>query len=62
MTSSNDIQICLNCGHSEKDIPLISLRYAGNQAFICSQCMPVLIHEPQRMAEKLNGSAFSREG
>ena len=57
MSQSNDTQTCLNCGHSEVEIPLISLRYAGRQAFVCSQCMPALIHEPQSLVEKLDAAA-----
>ena len=49
-------QICLNCRRSETVIPLVSLRYDGNQAWICSQCLPVLIHHPQELAGKLNGA------
>ncbi len=49
-------QICLNCGRSESVIPLVSLRYDGNQAWICSQCLPVLIHHPQKLAGKLSGA------
>jgi hypothetical protein len=49
-------QICLNCERSETVIPLVSLRYDGNQAWICSQCLPVLIHHPQKLAGKLSGA------
>ena len=47
---------CLNCSRSEADIPLVSLRHAGNQAWICSQCLPVLIHHPQQLIGKLAGA------
>ena len=57
MSPSNDTHTCLNCENSEMKIPLISLRYAGRQAFICSQCMPVLIHETQSLTEKLDAAA-----
>ena len=53
MTKDNDILICLNCRRAETVIPLVSLRYDGEQAWICSQCLPVLIHEPQKLAGKL---------
>jgi hypothetical protein len=49
-------QHCLNCNRPETEIPLVSLRYAGRPAWICSQCMPVLIHNPQKLAEKLPGA------
>lgn len=48
--------VCLNCSRSELNVPLVSLRYAGSQAWICSQCLPMLIHQPQRLAGKLSGA------
>ena len=44
---------CLNCSRSENEIPLVSLRYAGGQAWICSQCLPTLIHKPEQLTTKL---------
>ena len=46
---------CLNCGRSEQEVPLVSLRYAGEARWICSQCFPLVIHQPQRLADKLPG-------
>ena len=47
---------CLNCGRSEDVIPLAALRYQGQEAWICSQCLPMLIHQPERLAGKLAGA------
>ncbi len=47
---------CLNCNRPETVIPLVNLRYAGSQAWICSQCLPILIHQPQQLAAKLRGA------
>ena len=47
---------CLNCGRSENDIPLVSLRYQRKEAWVCSQCLPQLIHQPQNLAGKLAGA------
>ncbi len=44
---------CLNCGNLESDVPLISIRFGGKPLWVCSRCMPVLIHEPQQLADKL---------
>ena len=44
---------CLNCGRPETQIPLVSLRYDSDQAWICSQCLPLLIHQPQQLTGKL---------
>lgn len=49
-------QQCLNCNRPETEIPLVSLRYAGNEAWICSQCLPTLIHRPEQLAGKLTGA------
>lgn len=45
--------ICLNCGSSETDRPLLNLKFQGNEFYICPQCLPVLIHKPYQLADKL---------
>lgn len=47
--------LCLNCGRSDLQVPLVSLRYAGHPTWICPQCLPLLIHQPGRLADKLPG-------
>ena len=47
------IYTCLNCGASEADRPLITLKFQGKEQYICPQCLPVLIHKPYQMADKL---------
>jgi hypothetical protein len=47
---------CFNCGNDEQQTPLISLRFQGEGWYICPQCMPALIHNPQRLAGKLPGT------
>ncbi|MFQ5577217.1 MAG: hypothetical protein ACE5G8_09555 [Anaerolineae bacterium] len=47
---------CLNCNRPETAVPLVNLRYAGSPAWICTQCLPTLIHQPQRLAGKLAGA------
>lgn len=54
--SQTQLHTCLNCDRSETEIPLVTLRHAGEQAWICSQCLPVLIHHPQKLAGKLGGA------
>lgn len=55
MPDKNDVQICLNCGNSEQQVPLVSMRFNGESNWICSQCLPTLIHKPQQLVEKLPG-------
>ncbi|HLO29733.1 MAG TPA: hypothetical protein VK249_11390, partial [Anaerolineales bacterium] len=44
---------CLNCGASELDRPLLLLKFQQREFYICPQCLPVLIHKPYELAEKL---------
>ena len=44
---------CLNCGASEADRPLITMKFQGKDLFICPQCLPALIHKPYQLADKL---------
>ncbi len=55
MTNTTTYQ-CLNCDRPETAVPLVSIRYAGSSGWVCSQCMPVLIHNPEQMAGKLAGA------
>jgi hypothetical protein len=45
---------CLNCDTPDSEMPLISVRYTGRPVWICSQCMPVLIHETDQIKAKLD--------
>ncbi|PWH17433.1 MAG: hypothetical protein DDG60_02265 [Anaerolineae bacterium] len=49
---------CLNCGRTSQDIPLLSLSYRGETYAICPQCLPVLIHKPHILAQKLPGAEY----
>jgi NMD protein affecting ribosome stability and mRNA decay len=44
---------CLSCGKSEEEIPLVLLCYVSREAHVCPQCLPVLIHHTDRLAERL---------
>ena len=53
--------VCLHCKVSEKEMPLVQLRYQEENLYICPQHLPLLIHEPAKLigslpgAEKLKG-------
>ena len=47
---------CFNCSRPETEVPLINLRYAGSQGWICPQCLPTLIHQPQNLVGKVVGT------
>lgn len=46
---------CLNCGSSDMERPLLTLQFQGKEFHICPQCMPILIHKPENLADKLPG-------
>ncbi len=46
---------CLNCNRSEEQIPLLVMQFRNKTVHICPQCLPVLIHKPENLAEKLPG-------
>jgi hypothetical protein len=47
---------CLNCKKSECETPLLHLHYSGEELWICSQCLPTLIHAPQKLAGKIKNA------
>jgi hypothetical protein len=55
MVENNETTNCLNCGRSDREAPLLEIRFRAQQNWICSQCLPVLIHKPQHLARKLPG-------
>ena len=56
MSSSKSGLHCLNCEQSEREAPLLHLHYNGNELWICSQCLPTLIHAPQKLVGKLENA------
>lgn len=53
---NNEIElVCLNCSKSESEIPLVALSYKGERKWICTQCLPILIHKSHKLADKLSG-------
>jgi hypothetical protein len=46
---------CLNCGISEQERPLVALRFQEKDFFICPQCLPILIHKPYELTDRLPG-------
>ncbi len=48
-------KICLNCNRTDSQIPLITITFKGEEKFICPQCLPVLIHKTNQLADKLPG-------
>ena len=47
---------CVQCGRNDQDVPLIALQVKGDQAWICPQHLPLLIHKPHLLEGKLPGT------
>ncbi len=47
---------CLNCERTVEAVPLLTLTHRSGTAYICPQCLPTLIHEPQALNGKLPGA------
>lgn len=47
---------CLVCQRSSEEIPLIAFQYKGSDQWICPQHLPVLIHDPGKLAGLLPGA------
>lgn len=52
---------CLNCGSSEMERPLITLKFQEKELYICPQCLPTLIHKPYQLADKIPGAILSED-
>ncbi len=48
-------KICINCNRTDEVIPLIAITFKGEEKHICPQCLPVLIHKTQTLADKFPG-------
>jgi hypothetical protein len=46
---------CIYCGASKDVVPLIQFQYRDMDRWICPQHLPILIHQPQKLADKLPG-------
>jgi len=46
---------CLHCQRTSDQIPLVHLVFADRDYYICPEHLPILIHEPQKLAGKLPG-------
>lgn len=53
----SDQEKCLYCERSSEEVPLIAMRHRNQAAWICPQHLPILIHKPSQLAEKLPGAA-----
>lgn len=50
-------EVCVYCQRSSQEVPLLALRSQGQEAWICPEHLPILIHKPHLLADKLPGAA-----
>lgn len=44
---------CLFCEKTSHEAPLVNLTYQEQSLWICSQHLPILIHEPEKLTDHL---------
>ncbi|HEX7568540.1 MAG TPA: hypothetical protein VF355_08250 [Anaerolineaceae bacterium] len=44
---------CIYCGLGSDQVPLVFFKYHNQDYWICPQHLPILIHEPSKLAGKL---------
>lgn len=52
---STDQPACLVCDSTSEQVPLLQLRYQKSDLWVCPQHLPILIHKPHELADKLPG-------
>jgi len=50
--NNKDLNTCISCNRPENVVPLVSITFAKNATWICTQCLPTLIHDPQKLVGK----------
>lgn len=47
--------VCLYCQQGSDQVPLMPVVFKGQELWICPQHLPILIHKPAQLADKLPG-------
>lgn len=47
---------CLACERTSDQIPLLAMQFQGKQLWICPEHLPILIHKPAQLADRLAGA------
>lgn len=58
----NKEQVCIFCKQNQNVVPLVQLAYMNEQYWICPQHIPVLIHDPSKLAGMLPGAENMQAG
>ena len=53
--------VCFNCRRSEAEIPISNWRYQDGSVWVCSQCLPLLIHKLEQVIDGLQPAQEQEE-
>ena len=56
MTGDATVGRCVLCGEGSERVPLIRVEFRGGTWWICTQHLPVLIHDPQQLVGRMPGA------
>ena len=51
-----ELNHCVYCERTSDEVPLVSIEFKGQQLKICSQHLPILIHNPGELIDKMPGA------
>jgi len=52
-----DAKRCLLCDRGDESVPLVRFEFRGAGRWICTEHLPILIHDPARLADRLEAGA-----
>lgn len=52
---NSEIKRCIVCEQDSQIVPLLTFEFQGKTYSICPQDLPILIHKPATLADKLPG-------
>ena len=53
---TNPAQTCVACGRGADVVPLLTVEFRGHHVRICTQHLPLLIHDPGQLIGRLEGA------
>jgi hypothetical protein len=56
LSKMEKLEQCLYCERNSDQTPLIALEFKSESYSICPQHLPILIHDPTKLADKLPGA------
>ena len=52
---SDKYKVCIVCEESKDQVPLFKFKFKDSKYYICPTHLPVIIHKPHELEEKLPG-------